>query len=133
METPERHAPKKFDLEVRTSIFAKRVREFTKKLPRSWGNREDIPQLIRSSGSVAANYIEANEGLGKNDFPMRIKICLKESKESALWLELCDMAGVQHLTDEHQYLLSEAKQFTRIFSTILKNFQRNAQALKFAA
>ncbi|HVW66301.1 MAG TPA: four helix bundle protein [Candidatus Peribacteraceae bacterium] len=79
-----------YDLEERTLFFAKRVRAFVKRLPRSNGNLEDIPQLIRSSGSVAANYIEANEALGKKDFLMRIRISLKESKESSLWLKLCD-------------------------------------------
>jgi len=44
--------------------------------------------LLRSSGSVAANYIEANQSLSKKDFLMRIKICRKEAKESHLWLRL---------------------------------------------
>ena len=52
---------KPFDLEDRTFEFAKRVRAFVKLLPRTVCNREDVRQLIRSSGSVGANYIEANE------------------------------------------------------------------------
>ena len=45
-------------------------------------------QLIKSSGSVGANYIEANESLGKKDFRMRIKISRKEAKESRYWSRL---------------------------------------------
>ena len=67
---------KQYDLEERTSIFAKRVRLFVKKLPKTSGNNEDGKQLIRSSGSVGANYIEANESLSTKDFYMRIK-CIR--------------------------------------------------------
>jgi four helix bundle protein len=60
-----------FDLEERTFQFAKRVRLFVKQLPRTIGNIEDVKQLIRSSGSIGANYIEANESLGQKDFKLR--------------------------------------------------------------
>ena len=73
---------KQYDLEDRTLKFAKRVRSFVKKSLKSGANIEDGKQLIRSSGSVGANYIEANKSLGKKDFAMRIKICRKEAKES---------------------------------------------------
>ena len=73
---------KQYDLEDRTLAFAKNVRSFVKKLKKTLSNIEDCKQLIRSSGSVGANYIEANEALGKKDFIMHIKICRKEAKES---------------------------------------------------
>lgn len=75
-----------YDLEDRTFDFAKLVREFVKLLPKTLANLEDIQQVVRSSGSVGANYIEANESLSKKDFLMRIKICRKEAKESRYWL-----------------------------------------------
>ncbi len=71
-----------YDLEERTLQFAITSRLFLKKLPRTISNIEDTKQLVRSSGSVGANYIEANESLSKKDFCYRIKICRKESKES---------------------------------------------------
>ena len=73
---------KRYDLEDRTLAFAKAVRSLAKKIPRTIGNIEDGKQLVRASGSVGANYIEANEALSKKDFRMRIKICRKEAKES---------------------------------------------------
>lgn len=72
---------------------------------------EDGKQLVRSSGSVAANYIEANESLSKKDFVMRIKICRKEAKESALWLRLLDEPGE---------LTQEARELTKIFGAIIE-------------
>ena len=119
-----------YDLEERTSKFAKQIRSFVKKLPRTVANTEDSRQVIRSSGSVAANYIEANESVGSGDFLMRVKICLKESKESALWLDICEVLPKDE--PERQQLYSEARQFVRIFSTILRNAKRNMEHSKIA-
>lgn len=66
----------------------------------SVGNKEDSKQLIRSSGSVGANYIEANEALSKKDFRMRIKISRKEAKGSRYWLRLVDIDGSEDLAEE---------------------------------
>lgn len=74
--------PKQYDLEERTFKFAKEMRAFVSILPRTISNIEDIKQLVRSSGSVGANYIEANESLGKKDFLMHVKISRKEAKET---------------------------------------------------
>ena len=84
---------KRYDLEDRTLEFAKRVRIFVARLSKTLSNKEDGKQLIRSSGSIGANYIEANEALSKKDFAMRIKICRKEAKESRYWLRLIDAGG----------------------------------------
>ena len=81
-----------YDLEERTYAFARDVRAFIKLLDRTIANVEDARQVVRSSGSVAANYIEANESLSKKDFRMRIKIGRKEAKESHLWLDLLETA-----------------------------------------
>ena len=74
------------DLEDRTFRFAEFVRTFVKQLPRTVSHSEDVRQLVRASGSVAANWIEADEALSKKDFVMRVKICRKEAKESRLFL-----------------------------------------------
>jgi four helix bundle protein len=78
------------DLEDRTFLFAESVRTFVKQLPRTISNIEDVRQVVRASGSVAANWIEADEALSKKDFLMRVKICRKEAKESRLFLNLID-------------------------------------------
>ena len=82
--------PKQYDLEERTYQFAKRVRDFAKVVPQTLGNLEDCKQVIRASGSVGANYIEANEAMSKKDFVLRIKYCRRESKEARYWLRLID-------------------------------------------
>lgn len=79
---------KPFDLEERTYLFARDCRLFVKKLPKTISNMEDGKQLVRSSGSIGANYIEANEKLGDKDFLFRAKISRKEAKESKYWIRL---------------------------------------------
>jgi four helix bundle protein len=111
---------KQYDLEERTLNFAKRVRIFLKKLSRTIGNIEDGKQLTRSSGSIGANYIEANESLSKKDFVMRIKICRKEAKETKYWLLLVDIGNNQELEKEQQELIKEATELMMIFSSIMR-------------
>ncbi len=105
-------------LTERTFEFALRVRTFVNDVPRSPANLEDTRQLIRSSGSIAANYLEAQEGLSRKDFFYRVKICRKEARESALWLRLLDVGSGELRTAERQALLTEADELTRIFSAI---------------
>jgi four helix bundle protein len=108
-----------YDLEERTFLFAKETRSFVKRLSRTVENLEDIKQLVRSSGSVGANYIEANESLGKKDFLLRIKTCRKESKESA-WLRLLDCGSGSVLGEECGRLTTEARELMNIFGAILR-------------
>jgi four helix bundle protein len=111
---------KKYDLEDRTFAFAKCVREFVKRLPRTVCNLEDVKQVVRSSGSIGANYIEANEALSKKDFLLRIRICRKEAKETAYWLRLLDTRGADSLEAERHQLAAEAKELMRIFAAIVR-------------
>jgi len=80
-------------LEERCHPFAKRVRKFCRRLKIDAANFEDIKQLVRASGSVGANYIEANENVGKGDLKYRIRVCRKESKESIHFLGLVETFG----------------------------------------
>ena len=109
----------RYDLEERTFEFARRVRAFVKQLPRTICNVEDVKQVVRSSGSVGANYIEANEALSKKDFRMRIKISRKEAKESRYWLRLLDTGANEPLETERGKLIQEAIELTKIFSSII--------------
>ncbi len=111
---------KKFDLEERTYQFAKRVCFFCKKLPKTISNIEYVKQVIRASGSVGANYIEANEAFSKKDFIMRIKICRKESKECAYWLRLIVETNDNKFKKEGDDLFREAIELKKIFSSIIE-------------
>ena len=109
---------KQYDLEERTLNFAKRVNDYVNKLPKTISNVENGKQLVRSAGSVGANYIEANESLSKRDFVMRVKICRKEAKESRYWLILTQ--PLKDYLDEKNYLIQEATELMKIFGAILE-------------
>ena len=111
---------KQYDLEERTLEFAKAIRIFVKKLPKTTGNFEDSKQLVRSSGSVGANYIEANESLSKKDFIMRVKIARKEAKETLFWLNLVDTNQDKNLDTECSNLMKECQELKLILSSILQ-------------
>ncbi len=112
-----------YELEERTFLFAKRVRGFVKRLPRTVANLDDVRQLVRASGSVAANYIEANENLGPKDFKMRTRIARKEAKESRLFLRLVDTLEDAALESERSRLIQEATELMKILSAIIRNTQ----------
>jgi len=111
----------KNDLEERTARFAKNVRAFVRKLPKSVIYIEDGRQVVRSSGSVGANYIEANESLSKKDFVMRAKICRKEAKESRYWLQMFENLPSE-LVGERDKLIQESTELLRIFSAMIAKF-----------
>ena len=114
---------KKYDLEERTYIFATNVRRFLKKLRKTYSNIEDGKQLIRASGSVAANYVEANDSLSKKEFIYRIKICRKEAKESRLFLRLLDTDNNVSIASNRTELFNEATELMKIFGAILSKSQ----------
>jgi len=108
---------RKFDLEDRTLAFAKRVIQLCKKVDHSAINRELISQLVRASGSIGANYREANEALSKKDFSYRIKIARKEAKEAGYWLQLLEEAQPT-LDGEISQLQRESVELRKILSSI---------------
>lgn len=109
---------KRYDLEERTLRFAMDIRNFTKEIPKTITNNEYLRQLIRSSASVGANYIEANESMSKKDFAMRIKICRKEAKESIYWLLLLELGN--NIENKREKYIDEATQLMMIFGSILQ-------------
>ena len=109
---------KPYDLEERTFLFAKECRMYIQKLPKTISNIEDGKQLIRSSGSVGANYIEANEKLGEKDLSFRLKIARKEAKESKYWLRLLQELNPE-LKEISENLLFEVEELRKILSVII--------------
>ena len=112
---------KRFDLEERTSKFAKAVVQLCKELPSNSINDRLIDQVVGASGSVGANYREANDALGKNDFLQRMRISRREAKESYHWLDILQEAN-KDKRSKIDILLKEADELKRILSTIISKF-----------
>jgi four helix bundle protein len=111
------------ELEERTAVFAEKVRAFVRTLPRTISNIEDVKQLVRASGSVAANCIEGNEALGDKDRVMKFRTCRKEAKESQLWLRLLYTGEDAALAECGRALRQEAHELKLIFSAIVKKLE----------
>jgi four helix bundle protein len=108
------------DLIERTERFADDVRRWVRTLPRTISNAKDVKQLVRSSGSVAANQIEADNALGDQDRLMKFRICRKEARESGLWIRLLDAGAVnESLQYEKIRLNDESVQLVKIYFTII--------------
>jgi four helix bundle protein len=109
---------KNYDLEERTLNFAREVLSFTSTLSKTLQNVEVIKQVVRSAGSIGANYIEANEALSKKDFSMRAKICRKEAKETCYWLKLLQIQ-TENSEKTRQLLINESTEIMKIFGAIV--------------
>lgn len=111
---------KKFDLKERTFNFSKAVIRLIKKLPKDFINEEIGKQLLISSTSIGTNYREADGAESAKDFIHKIGIAKKESKETFYWLGLTREANPQ-LKEDFDLLISEAHEFTLIFSKMVIN------------
>jgi four helix bundle protein len=113
---------KPYDLEERTYAFALEIRMFLQNVkwdPVSW---TDVKQLLRSSGSIAANYIESIEAISNPDSIYRLRITKKETRESGLWLRLlndCNPLAEEHHTCLNE-LLQETNELVKIFASIIR-------------
>lgn len=107
------------NLEDRTVDFAKRIIRLCKELPRERENNPLVSQIIRSAGSIGANYREANEALGKKDFIHRLRIARKEAKETTYWLELIEEANPD-MKNRMVNFFQETKEIRNILSAIIE-------------
>lgn len=113
-----RSGSKRYDLEERTINFAKQVIGLCKLLPKNTINTELVRQVVRSAGSVGANYREANDALGKKDFLLRLRIARKEAKETIHWFDLLEEANPNFLI-KIELLRDEVIQLRNILSAII--------------
>ena len=109
-----------YDLEERTIVFAEQIIDLVKRLPKTSLNEHIISQLIASSGSIGANYCEANEAESKKDFIHKISISKKETKESKHWLRLL-MRAHPGFTEAIKVLLQENHELLLIFARIIRS------------
>lgn len=115
----------RYDLEERTFQFALSTRRCI--AGSKWTREQwtDVDQVLRASGSIAANYIEANNAVSKPDFLFRIRISKKEASECRLWLRLlAETSHQEHLTQTLHTLHKEADELARILATILRNSEK---------
>jgi four helix bundle protein len=111
----------KFDLDERTFQFALSVRFCVSSHRWSRMQWRDVDQILRSSGSVAANYAEANNAVSPSDFFYRIRVSKKECVETQFRLRLLGATSADEpLKESFRSLYREADELIKIFGAILR-------------
>lgn len=112
-----------YDLEERTAVLGENVISLCKDFKKNIITVPIIKQLIRSSTSVGANYMEANGASSKKDFRNKIFICKKECQETKHWLRMLAKAE----NDKKEYikkLWKECQELTMIFHKITQTIDK---------
>lgn len=106
----------KFELQERTKKFHVDIIKVCSLFPKNAAGFETAKQLIRSAGSVGANYRAACRGKSKADFIYKIEVVLEEADESLYWLQVSQDAGLLAPSDQLSDLLREANELVSIFN-----------------
>ncbi len=115
--------PPKYDLEQRMLVFARNVRDFVQSLPVTPANKIYTDQVLRSSSSIGANYIEGNDALGKKDFLVKMRTSRREARETRFWLQLFETGNRPQLIERQKILIDEVGQLIKILSAIIQKVQ----------
>jgi len=116
---------RKFDLEERLTVFAARVVSYVDRVPTTMAGRYYAGQLLRSGGSPALHYGEAQAAESNNDFVHKCKIALKELKESRVNLRIQMLSKLMPAADpDLVWLTTECDELTRIVAKIIVNTKK---------
>ena len=111
---------KKNDLCDRLFEFAVRVIEFLKTLPYSPENKTIRTQLSKSACSSGANYEESQGGSSKADFSNKVRISLREMRESNYWLRIIKRTVTEINISQLDYLIKESAELKSILGSIVQ-------------
>jgi four helix bundle protein len=123
--------PVKFDSQKfyeRLFEFGLKCQRLMLELPKTDYNRIYSNQLIRSSSSPGANYIEALEAVGKKDFVHRLRICRKEARESVNWLRYIKETNkeTQSIGESAELLITEGRELVRVLSSSILTLEKSS-------
>lgn len=117
----------RFDLEDRLLEYSAGIISVVDNLKDSTGARHIGSQLIRSGTSPLPNHGEAEAAESRRDFIHKMKLCLKELRESRRWLRVIQKANLSHAQDKVPPLIQETEELIKIFYTSVRTAQRNAE------
>jgi four helix bundle protein len=121
-------ATPQFNLEERLLQYAARIIRLVNKLPRTRAGNHVAKQLLKSGTSPLPNHGEAQAAESPQDFIHKLRICLKELRESLRWLRLIATVPLLRKPDdleEVQSLVRETNELIRIFFSSVRTTQRN--------
>ena len=116
-----------FDLEDRLIEFAVRIIRLAEALPKTRVGNHVSGQIIRSGTSPAPNYGEAQSAESRPDFIHKMKVCLKELRETRVWLLMIAKANLVKSPSQLDTLIDENNQLISIFVTSIKTARQKRQ------
>jgi four helix bundle protein len=116
----------RYDLEERLLEYAARIIRLTEHMTRSSAGLHVAQQILRSGTSSLPNHGEAQAAESNRDFIHKLKICLKELRETDRWLQLIKRVPLVKKAERVDPLLQETDELVRIFVTSIKTAQKNA-------
>ena len=119
---------RRFDLEERLLEFASAVIDLSEKLPNTRAGNHIAGQMLRSGTSPYPNHGEAEDAESRDDFVHKLKICLKELRETRRWGRLVGRKAWVNDDPTLAFVLSEADELIRIFYSSVRTARRNALA-----
>jgi four helix bundle protein len=122
-ERPPARTGKAFDLEDRLLEFAARVLRLVEHLPRTSAGKHVAAQLLRSGTSPLPNHGEAQAAESAKDFVHKMRICLKELRETDRWLKLVMRVPLIRPPSKVSSLLAETDELIRIFVSSIRTAQ----------
>ena len=111
---------KQYDIENRLIDFAVRIIHLAESLPQTRTGNHIAAQIIRCGTSPAPNYGEAQGAESISDFIHKMKICLKELRETKVWLSMIIRANLIESSSKIESLIDENNQLISIFVTSIK-------------
>jgi four helix bundle protein len=114
-----------YDLEDRLIDFAVRIIALIESLPKTKVGKHVGRQLLRSGTSPAPNYGEAQGAESRPDFIHKMKICLKELRETRVWLKIIGKAKLIKPESKLKLIVEENDQLISIFVASIKTAREN--------
>ena len=118
---------RKYDLENRLIDFAIKIIRTAESLPKTKIGNHIAGQLIRSGTSPAPNYGEAQSAESRSDFIHKMKISLKELRETRIWLMMIAKANLITAISELKSLIVENNELISIFVTSINTAKQNEE------
>lgn len=115
----------KYDLEERLLTYSVRIIQLVERLPNSRVGNHVSGQLLRSGTSPYPNHGEAQAAESGKDFVHKLRVSLKEFRESQRWLRLIKRVPLVNDPALLDDLLKETEELIRIFVTSIKTSQKN--------
>jgi len=116
-----------FDLEQRLTQFAVRVLAVVEALPKTRAGNHVAGQLVRCGTSPTSNYAEAQAAESRGDFIHKMKVCLKELRETRTWLLIIQQKPLIKPAGKLEPLLNECHELISIFVASIATAQRNKE------